>query len=642
MNPDPPRQGGRRRSRAASALGVLLGTLVWLAGPAALPASAHATLESSTPAAGATLARPPGIVRLHFNQGVGVNDRSLQVIGPGGKLVGRGTPHHPGDLASVVVLDLPPHLARASYAVIWRVVSADSHVISGSFSFGVGVAPGATAATVPDRDGAVVALDAVARAVGYAGACLLVGGVFFLAVLWPGGATRPRPRRLVAVGWWACMGAGVAVFLLQGAYAAGRGLGDLADPSLAGQTALSRYGALVLARSLVLLLALPVLRRPADPAGRAADPPPGIDLVVVAVAFLVTFSLSEHAGQGALVPLTVTVDAAHLAAACVWIGGLALLAGALLARAHASELAHVLPRWSRVAMICVAVLVVTGAIQAWRETGSLPALTTTVYGWLVLAKVGGLLVLLVLGDQGRRWIARHLSTVTAPGGPPPAPSTSRRTDPWTTPRVLAPVPTGPGSGTGTGTGARATARSGRRVHPGTATATLAVPTCGDGPDDAGARDGGPAPGQLRRLRVSVGAEVAVAAAVLAVTAVLVNTTPARQSYRPRVSAALTARDSQGDTLRLTLDIAPARTGPQTLRVSTRDPGGAIRAFVSAEGTLEERSKRIGPIRFRITPDGPGRGDARVVVPAEGTWTVTIQVDTDAVTDYAASSTYRVP
>src|SRR6185503_1268077 len=124
--------------------------------------------------------------------------------------------------------------------------------------------------------------------------------------------------------------------------------------------------------------------------------------------------------QGSLVVLSATADATHLTAASVWVGGLVVLGAALLERpggngrsgrpdrARERELSAVLPRWSRTAMIAVAALVITGTYQAWREIGTLAALTGTTYGQLVLAKVACLAVLLVLGNEGRRWINRRM------------------------------------------------------------------------------------------------------------------------------------------------------------------------------------------------------------------------------------------
>jgi hypothetical protein len=70
------------------------------------------------------------------------------------------------------------------------------------------------------------------------------------------------------------------------------------------------------------------------------------------------------------------------------------------------------------------------------------------------------------------------------------------------------------------------------------------------------------------------------------------------------------------------------------------------------------ARRLGPIRFAFRADGAGQpvGDGAgqpvadgagrsvagtVVVPAAGTWSLTVQVRTDATTDYSATLTYHV-
>jgi copper transport protein len=71
------------------------------------------------------------------------------------------------------------------------------------------------------------------------------------------------------------------------------------------------------------------------------------------------------------------------------------------------ELAAGLPIFSRIALLCVATLAVTGTIQAWREVGTIDAITTTLYGRLVVIKVLLLAVLIGLGYLSRRIVQRR-------------------------------------------------------------------------------------------------------------------------------------------------------------------------------------------------------------------------------------------
>jgi copper transport protein len=71
-----------------------------------------------------------------------------------------------------------------------------------------------------------------------------------------------------------------------------------------------------------------------------------------------------------------------------------------------AELAAGLPIFSRVALICIATLAVTGTLQAWRGIRTVDAIATTRYGQLVLLKVALFVGIVVLGYFARRALAR--------------------------------------------------------------------------------------------------------------------------------------------------------------------------------------------------------------------------------------------
>ena len=571
-----------------AAFGLSLGLVLATAGPAA----AHAILESTTPEQGSQVAALPTEIALHFTESIGVNGRSIEVLDPSGHRVDHGDAHKPKGQSSTVVVTLDGGLPKASYAVVWHVVSADSHPIGGTFTFGYGVpAGGAPPAVAGDR--LVGFLHGVGRFLAFVGVVLLVGGSFFLVVVWPAGAQRKRPRRLVGAGWTLVAVSSVLLFLLEGPYGAGVGLGDVFDSDLISETLATRYGKLMAVRVLLLVLAVPVLRRLHE-----RDKGQGFDLAGLGITMLLTFSLSEHAGQGIQVPLAATADALHIGAASVWIGGLTVLGGALLWKRRPGELAEVLPRWSRTATVAVAVLVATGTYQTWREVGTIPALWRTHYGVLLLFKWLGFAVLLALGNAGRLWIRRRVAA--------PVLVAHAATS-------LDAVPVGSAGGDGDG------------------------PTGGDGSAE-------PSPEQVRGLRRSVGLEVLVGAGVLAVTALLVNTVPGRQAYAPRFEAQVTGQDASGQTIKLTLDVTSTKAGPTTLHAYVFDSTGKVLGVQSISGDLEQPSGGLGPVRFSYADTGfaAGHGTATdVVVPGRGRWTLTVQVVTTDGDDYAAETSYSV-
>jgi copper resistance protein C len=120
---------------AAVLAGILLGAVG--------PASAHDTAESSSPAAGATLAAPPEKVSVTFNKNplalgsqILVNDAAGTNWAEGGVQI----------VDNVVSQKLKHGAPAGPYTVVWRVASSDAHPIEGSFTFTVTAGPTAAAA----------------------------------------------------------------------------------------------------------------------------------------------------------------------------------------------------------------------------------------------------------------------------------------------------------------------------------------------------------------------------------------------------------------------------------------------------------------------------------------------------------------
>jgi copper transport protein len=370
----------------------------------AAPASAHATLSSSSPADGSRLRTAPADVTLHFDENVGVG--YVHVTDQSGRRVEAGAPTHPGGVAAIVRIALRHDPHDASYTVSYRMVSADSHPIEGTISFVVGNGP---LVTRPQSAGAtptgVPSILDTARWVSTLGFTTLAG-VWLVFAVWPAGRAERRVRRIVWTGWTAALLGSIAEVLLQGVNAAGAPATSvfkwsLIDPTLHtnfGGWHLVRIGLLALT-GLVLALAL----RPNRERVWSEDA-----LAPLGVVIAETFAIVGHARTTSPVWLSVGSDTLHLAAIGVWLGGLIMLVLAVLPRRDADELATVMPVFSRVAFTAVVVIAVTGTYAAYRATGSWRALFETTYGLLIVAKVVGFVALLALGNLSRVLIRRRL------------------------------------------------------------------------------------------------------------------------------------------------------------------------------------------------------------------------------------------
>jgi copper resistance protein C len=102
----------------------------------ASPASAHAHLNTETPAANSTVAPPEQLI-LKFSEGLAIKFTKVKVTGPDGKAVAMGAQSlDPGDNTSLIV-SITGSLAAGKYKVDWQAVSTDSHKTQGSYSFTV-------------------------------------------------------------------------------------------------------------------------------------------------------------------------------------------------------------------------------------------------------------------------------------------------------------------------------------------------------------------------------------------------------------------------------------------------------------------------------------------------------------------------
>ncbi|TDC41886.1 copper resistance protein CopC [Micromonospora sp. KC213] len=523
----------RRRSVRLGAAAALLVTLVALLLAPATPASAHAVLVSSSPVASAVVPQAPAEVVLTFSESVRKVTGKIRVIAPDGSRADRGEPVFQGAVVTIPVDQGGP---RGTYLVSYRVISADSHPVSGAFTYSVGApSPPPTDTGSDSRADRLVDIGVkVVNYLGYAGLLLVVGAALVLAALWPYRLSRSGPARLLWAGTILLAVATAAELWLQVPYTAGGGLFDVTGAGL-GEVLGSTYGTAHLVR-LGLLAAAAFLLRPLTrgPVGRTD----GIILAVLGVATLFTWPLAGHAAASPAPAVSVLVDAVHLGSMAVWLGGLVMLAGFLLRRADERELDAILPIWSRWAALAVAALLLAGTVQGLIEVGTLGALVGTAYGRLLLAKI--ILFALVIG------VAAYSRALVR-----------RRT----------------------------------------------------------------AAGRPARVRRAVGVELAVAAVVLGLSAVLVQTTPARVATG---DVAGTANAYFSTTLTspiysLQVELDPAERGNNSLHLYAYTKDNRPQPVAEWRATAALPSAGIEPIEIPLLPLTDNHATGELNFPAAGEW-----------------------
>ena len=242
----------------------------------------------------------------------------------------------------------------------------------------------------------------------------LVGLPAFVGLVWlPVGRRTDEERSLggMFARWvWALFGLLTVAGLIEISLYAVRASGDPFGFELLGRALFdTREGDIWLARLVLgLLTALAVSW--AARIGRR--PIYWLSAACFGGATLITLSLQGHAAsEEGFLPLF--VDWTHAAAASLWVGGLLgfpLLFFGLLRTKTAEErkmlLLRLVPRFSRVATVAVAVLVVTGVYASLQYVPSLAAITSTYYGRALIMKLGMVVLLFAVGginliDRGR-------------------------------------------------------------------------------------------------------------------------------------------------------------------------------------------------------------------------------------------------
>jgi methionine-rich copper-binding protein CopC len=117
--------------KAAANIVALLAALL-----SAPEAHAHAFLDRAAPAVGSTVRGPPAEVKLWFTQELEPAFSTVRVLDKNGKQVDRLDKLVDRSDATLLRVSLPP-LAPGTYRVMWRVLSVDTHVTEGDFTFEV-------------------------------------------------------------------------------------------------------------------------------------------------------------------------------------------------------------------------------------------------------------------------------------------------------------------------------------------------------------------------------------------------------------------------------------------------------------------------------------------------------------------------
>ena len=394
-------------SRIARQLVATLAILVGVLALGTTAASAHATLESSSPADGQSVLTSPSEIRITFSEAVTTISGGLSVLDADGKTVDVGNSEVVG--GRTLVAPISETLSDGTYVATYRVLSADGHPVSGSILFGVGngaLDRSAQPSSTGDRLWEII--GGISRFIMYLAALVAAGVAFFLAFIHDRAEDRWRIVPFVRIGSILALLSAIGIVMSQAALLTGKGAGAVTDSTVLRD---------VLNQNLGWSLALLMIGLAA--VHLSTDIPKKVVSQSLAVygglAVTVSFAVWGHATELSPTAISLAADAIHATAAALWLGGLVGLVMVLSVRTPETvrATAGIIGRFSRMAFWSVIALTLAGLTLTITGSGaSLNSILTTTWGQLVLAKIGLTLIVVLIAAWNRRTLVPSLTSPT--------------------------------------------------------------------------------------------------------------------------------------------------------------------------------------------------------------------------------------
>lgn len=340
----------------------------------------------------ASLSGPVGV---SFDEPITIlNSDALIVDDDSGRRVDRRDAHVDPQDATRLVVDMPQQLTPGFYAVHWRVISADTHVVHGEYQIGVGLQLNAIKRSHESSTfDPGSALASAIRWLSLLGALVAAGALaldrLVLRKLSPRSSQAEAvARRMALAGVVLVLVAALPALYVQSAAVSGH------LDSAVGPTLRSRWGlawTIRVAGTAALLLAVAFAWR------RAAI----FGIIAVGLIFA-SFSASGHAIalRASAQSAAFWMDFAHMIAAAIWIGGVLVLTPIVFAQRTLAV--PLFARFTPLAMGAVVILLVSGVYAAVVHIPSFADLVQTNYGRILLVKSALVAVLLVFGYRHLR------------------------------------------------------------------------------------------------------------------------------------------------------------------------------------------------------------------------------------------------
>lgn len=395
--------------------------------PVPLP---HTGLKRSEPAKNSQLATSPKRISLWFTAKPQLAFTKVSLDGPAGHVT---LDTIVADTGNALHAQVPVVLRAGTYTVHWQTASADGHAIRGDFSFSISgssaadtaVRPPPAPVTVPDEhqhaEPATEPAPQMAseyrsvRWFEFAAMLTILGALGFRHAVLPPLAVRgvltsdaaDRARRLGRIAIAIYLVAALVRVVAETIAMHGGGFFSNVVPMLAHTTwgigwILGASGALL------LLIGWTIPRRVANVIGTPLA-------LTGALGIVLAPALSGHAAASQWFIPSVTLDALHVAAAGLWIGGLLIVVTIGIPAMRRLEgnpdgaVRALFSSFHPLALFCAPLVVVAGLATSWMRLGGMAGLRT-LYGGALLVKLGLFVAVAGLGAYNAFRARRRLGS----------------------------------------------------------------------------------------------------------------------------------------------------------------------------------------------------------------------------------------
>ncbi|MEK4972709.1 copper resistance CopC/CopD family protein [Niallia sp. FSL R7-0648] len=371
--------------------------------------SAHAYITNSNPSENEILKTAPEKVYIEFNEKIQTGFKILNVLNSSGERVDKKNVVINPDTEKSMEVDLKSDLPNDIYTVEWRVVSADGHSVSGMIPFSIGELPDGAAFPTQQDNGNLVSFISTMINKGflYIGFSIYMGLLLFYTIWYRNEklsaklVKRTKKISIIAVLFLAI--SIISSLVIQTQSYAGVSLLASIKPSNLMETLTSTKEGIIWIVQMILLAILFLAQRFIWTKEAYLERKHWIIPGLAFIGIMLSKAFLGHPSSSPYETVAIVLDFFHLIAASIWLGGMIVIILFLREGIFAKEgEGHdlywaTMERYSLWALITVAVLAISGAINASLLIPDFQSLVSTAYGKVLLIKIGLLVLMLIFG-----------------------------------------------------------------------------------------------------------------------------------------------------------------------------------------------------------------------------------------------------